>query len=48
MTASSGVLEAVSENVCIMLDAAIARTKAHRRTTAKAQNSWVSSGVSRS
>jgi hypothetical protein len=38
MMTSSDALEAVSDNVYNMLDAAIARTKANRRSTVKAQD----------
>lgn len=38
MMTSSDALEAVSDQVYGMLDAAIARTKANRRSTVKAQD----------
>ena len=38
MMTSSDAVEALSENVYNMLDAAIARTKANRRSTVKAQD----------
>ena len=38
MMTSSDALEAISDNVYSMLDAAIARTKANRRSTVKAQD----------
>jgi hypothetical protein len=38
MMTSSDALEAISDNVYCMLDAAIARTKANRRSTVKAQD----------
>jgi hypothetical protein len=38
MMTSSDALEAISEKVYSMLDAAIARTKANRRSTVKAQD----------
>lgn len=38
MMTSSDALEAVSDNVYNMLDAAIARTQANRRSTVKAQD----------
>ena len=38
MMTSSDALEAVSDNVYNMLDVAIARTKANRRSTVKAQD----------
>lgn len=38
MMTSSDALEAVSDNVYTMLDAAIARTQANRRSTVKAQD----------
>lgn len=38
MMTSSDALEAVSDNVYNMLDAAMARTKANRRSTVKAQD----------
>ena len=38
MMTSSDALEAVSDNVYRILDAAIARTKANRRSTVKAQD----------
>jgi len=38
MMTSSDALEAVSDNVYRILDAAMARTKANRRSTVKAQD----------
>jgi hypothetical protein len=38
MMTSSDVLEAISDNVYNMLDAAIVRTKGNRRSTVKAQD----------
>lgn len=38
MMTSSDALEAVSDKIYDMLDAAIARTQANRRTTVKAQD----------
>ncbi len=38
MMTSSDALEAVSDNVYRVLDAAMARTKANRRSTVKAQD----------
>jgi hypothetical protein len=38
MMTSSDALEAISDQVYCMLDAAIARTKANRRSTVKAQD----------
>ena len=38
MMTSSDALEAVSDNVYKILDAAMARTKANRRSTVKAQD----------
>ena len=38
MMTSSDALEAVNENIYNMLDAAIVRTKANRRSTVKAQD----------
>ena len=38
MMTSSDALEAISDKVYCMLDAAIARTQANRRTTVKAQD----------
>ncbi len=38
MMTSSDALEAISDNVYAMLDAAIVRTKGNRRSTVKAQD----------
>lgn len=38
MMTSSDALEAVNDNIYNLLDAAIARTKANRRSTVKAQD----------
>jgi hypothetical protein len=38
MMTSSDAIEAISDNVYSMLDAAITRTKANRRSTVKAQD----------
>jgi hypothetical protein len=38
MMTSSNAIEAISDNVYCMLDAAITRTKANRRSTVKAQD----------
>lgn len=38
MMTSSDALEAISDNVYCILDAAIVRTKANRRSTVKAQD----------
>ena len=38
MMSSSDAVEAINNKVCCMLDAAIARTKANRRSTVKPQD----------
>jgi hypothetical protein len=38
MMSSSDAVEAINDKVCSMLDAAIARTKANRRSTVKPQD----------